>query len=367
MIGIFGGAFDPPHGEHVAIVKGLSEIGLFEKIVLLPSGNSPHKPFLSPFAARKRMIEAAFSGIPVEISDAEHSFFGKAYSSEILPLMKKDYGEIGFIIGGDSLLAFRTWHEPREVLKVCPIFVVPRGEESVPALCAFASDLTEELGGSVTVLDSVRGEEASSSLLRAAIALGEETKGLLPCVKEIALEEGLYAEKRAMAEKVKASLPEKRWKHTCGVVLTGIKMAEAFGVDKEKAFVACLLHDCMKYSEIVHAGVPADAVGTKVMHAFNGAEEAKIGFGVTDEDIINAVRYHTTGRANMSDLEKLVYLADVVEPNRHYEGVEEIRAAAFRDLNEGFVLSLKRSYELLLQTGKPIYYLTIECYNYYCK
>ena len=367
MIGIFGGAFDPPHKENVSIVKALCETGLFEKIVLLPSGNSPHKDSLSPFSSRIRMIDAAFRGLPIEISDAEWSFTGRAYSSEILPEMKKRYGEIGFIIGGDSLLAFRTWHEPKEVLKVCPIFVVPRGDEEADSLRAFADDLTKELGGTVTVLSNVKGKDVSSSLIRAAVELGEETEDLPIGVREIIEDEDLYSDKRKMAEKVKASLPEKRWKHTCGVVLTGIKMAEMYHIDKEKAFVACLLHDCMKYSEVVHKGVPEDAIGTKVMHAFNGAEEAKIGFGITDEDVIAAIRYHTTGRAAMSDLEKLVYLADVVEPNRTYEGVDEIRAAAFRDLNEGFILSLKRSYELLLQREKPIYYLTVECYNYYCK
>ena len=367
MIGIFGGAFDPPHQEHVSIVKGLLKSGRFEKIVLLPSGNSPHKDHVSPFSARKKMIEEAYKGVSVEIDETETTFEGRAYSSCVLPVLKKKYGEIGFIIGGDSLLAFRSWHEPKEVLKVCPIFVVPRGDEEISDLRAFALELTKEFGGQITVVEDVKGRAVSSSVLRAAIALGADAPDLPKGVKEIALAENLYAEKKAMAEKVKAALPEKRWNHTCGVVLTGIEMAEKFGVDKEKAFVACLLHDCMKYSEVVHKGVPEDAIGTKVLHAFNGAEEAKIAYGVTDEDVINAVRYHTTGRAAMSDLEKLVYLADVVEPNRHYAGVEEIRAAAFRNLDEGFVLSLKRSYELLLQTGKPVYYLTVECYNYYCK
>ena len=365
MIAIFGGAFDPPHAEHVKIARELIEKNEAEKVVLLPSGNSPHKKALSPFSARKEMIEKAFSELPVLIDETELFLKGKAYSSEVLPILKKKYGVIEFVIGGDSLLSFRLWHEPKEILKVCPILVIPRGEESVSELTDFASGLTKEFGGDIRISDRIFGNDVSSTSLRARYALGMQTEGILPAVRAVIEEKELYSVQKKMAERVKASLPEKRWNHTCGVVLTGLEMAEIFRVDKEKAFTACLLHDCMKYAETVHEGVPSDAIGTKVLHAFNGAEEAKINYGITDEDTINAIRYHTTGRPAMSDLEKLVYLADVIEPGRTYDGVDEIRALGFKDLDAAFKLSLKRSYELLLKKGNPIYPLTVDCYRYY--
>ena len=157
-------------------------------------------------------------------------------------------------------------------------------------------------------------------------------------------------------------LTPKRWDHTCGVVLAGLKINEKTGLPYEKVFLSCLLHDCMKYAEKVHEGVPADTVGTKIVHAFNGAEEARVGFGVTDPEILDAIRYHTTGRAGMSVLDKLVYTADMVEEiTRDFEGVEELRALAYRDLDAGFERCFMECYDLLLQSGKPIYYLTLEC------
>ena len=84
-------------------------------------------------------------------------------------------------------------------------------------------------------------------------------------------------------------------------------------------------------------------------------------------EIIEAIRYHTTGRANMSTLEKLIFLADLIEPSRDYPGVEEIREVAYQDFEKGFLLAVKRSKKYLEERKVPIYYLTEECYNYYVK
>ena len=171
-----------------------------------------------------------------------------------------------------------------------------------------------------------------------------------------------------MTDRVRSMLTEKRWRHTCGVVLAGLKINENVGLPSEKVFVSCLLHDCMKYAETVHEGVPRDAIGTKVLHAFNGAEEARVGFGITDPEIVDAVRYHTTGRAGMTTLDKLVYTADMVEEEtRDFEGVEELRACAYRDLDEGFKKSFLVCYRRLMESGKAIYPLTIDCYRQYVK
>ena len=367
MIGIYGGAFDPPHNEHRKIVHDIIAEYRLEKMVLIPSGLSPHKTLATPYALRKRMVEEAFSGENCIIDDIEVTFPGRAYSSEILPLLKDKYVDIIFVIGGDSLLHFDRWHCPQDLLKVCPLLVVPRGSEDIALLRSVAAKYMTDWGGDIMISENVRGDEMSSSELRAAVELGFDDPHLDIAVKKIISENGLYQEHTEMIEKVKRSLPEKRWDHTRKVVLTGLKLNAELGLPTEKVFVSCLLHDCMKYSEVVHAGVPQDVVGTKVMHAFNGAEEARISFGVTDPDVINAIRYHTTGRKNMSTLEKLVYLADMIEPNRHFDGVDELRALTKKDFELGFAECIRRSYESLLEKGKPIYYLTVDCYNYYCK
>ena len=313
------------------------------------------------------MVNVAFRGLNVIVDKIETTHEGKAYSSEILPALKEKYGDILFIIGGDSLRNFRKWHHPFEIVKVCPIVVVPRGADDIAELKRIASTFMSEWGGNIEVSEGVRGEDISSTVLRADIELGMPSEYLSEDVRRIAEDARLYTSHQAMIDRVRSVLPEKRWRHTCGVVETGLRMGEPLGIPAEKVFVSCLLHDCMKYAETAHAGVPADAVGTKVMHAFNGAEEAKIAYGVEDEDVLDAIRYHTTGRAGMSTLEKLVYVADMIEPNRTFDGVEHLREVTFKDLDEGFRLCLRRSYEVLLERGKPIYHLTVECYNAYCK
>ena len=367
MIGIYGGAFDPPHMEHKRIILEIMREYRLQKVVLVPSGNSPHKDLATPYEARREMVETAFAGMNCVIDDIECSISGRAYSSEVLPFLKEKYGDITFIIGGDSLLHLDRWHEPQEILKICPLIVIPRGEEAIGVLKSAADRFVAAWGGSITISKTVRGKKISSSELRAALEIGMDHPALDPVIRPIIEKYGLYKSHSAMIERVRAALPEKRWDHTCKVVLTGLQLNAELGLPSESVFVACLLHDCMKYSEIVHDGVPRDTVGTKVMHAFNGAEEARIAYGITDEDVINAIRYHTTGRAGMSTLEKLVYLADMIEPNRHFEGVDELRELTDEDFEDGFAECIRRSYESLQAKGKPIYYLTVECYEYYCK
>ena len=364
MIGIFGGAFDPPHKEHIRIAEEIAAEFSLEKVIFLPSGNSPHKSLETPFELRVRMLRAAIGEAPFPIDTMESTFSERAYSYRVLPLLKEKYGEIAFIIGGDSLLAFDDWMKPEIVAKVCPMIVVPRAEESLEELRAKAADVSARYGADVRLSERVRGDAVSSSVVRARVSLGMSVPEVSDDVLAVIKDAGLYLDYREMAERVKAYLPEKRWRHTCGVVLAGLRINERVRLDKDKVIVSCLLHDCMKYEDRVNEGVPADVVGTKILHAFNGAEEARIAFGVTDGEVLDAIRYHTTGRAGMTPLDKLVYTADMIEEEtRDFEGVETLRAAAYRDLDEGFRLCFLACYKQLCESGKAIYHLTIDCYE----
>ena len=96
-----------------------------------------------------------------------------------------------------------------------------------------------------------------------------------------------------------------------------------------------------------------------------GENIAKTVLGVTDCDILNAIKYHTTGRANMSTLEKIVYIADLIEPSRKYQMVTYLREVVENNFDSGFKISVKEVLDFLKQGGNEIYYLTEECYNYY--
>lgn len=364
MIGIFGGAFDPPHREHVRIAREIAREHHLDRVIFVPSGVSPHKSLETPFAVRVRMLRAAIKGEPFAVDEIEGGWREPAYSYRILPLLKEKYGDIAFLIGGDSLLAFDSWRRPQEVAKVCPLIVVPRAEESIEELREKAAEVRAAYGADVRLSERVRGEAVSSSCIRARVSLGMPVPEVSDDVLAVIRECGIYGEYRDMAERVRRYLPEKRWRHTCGVVLAGLRINERVRLDKHKVIVSCLLHDCMKYEARVNEGVPADVVGTKILHAFNGAEEARLAFGITDGEILDAIRFHTTGRAGMTPLDKLVYTADMVEEEtRDFEGVAELRAAAYRDLDEGFRLCFLACYDQLKESGKPIYHLTIECYD----
>ena len=150
---------------------------------------------------------------------------------------------------------------------------------------------------------------------------------------------------------IENNFSEKRKIHTEGVRETAVKLAEKYGVDPSKAEIAALFHD-------MYRGVPVDVLNYYVKHMkldskyINNANLAhgKIAaiimerdYGVTDPDIINAVSFHTTGRAGMSQLEKVIYIADAIEPNRRYPGVDELRKAVWEDLDRACLMSINHT------------------------
>ncbi|MBQ1935651.1 MAG: bis(5'-nucleosyl)-tetraphosphatase (symmetrical) YqeK [Clostridia bacterium] len=169
--------------------------------------------------------------------------------------------------------------------------------------------------------------------------------------------------KAEMDEKLRSVLTEQRYRHSIGVMETAMRLAEAWGVSVEKAEIAGLLHDCAK--DIPHEvqeqmlrnrDVPLDkptAASPQLWHAVLGAELIQEEYGVTDPEIISAVRYHTTGRAEMSLLEKIIYVADCVEPNRTYDDREERLQLAFTDLDKSFLGCINWSIKSVISRDRP--------------
>ena len=144
--------------------------------------------------------------------------------------------------------------------------------------------------------------------------------------------------KKEIIPYIEKHLKPSRLEHTMQVTKLAKEMAKRFGADVNKAEIAALLHDMAKYE--IRPGVNMDFAHSKI-----GAEMSRDIFGIEDEDILNAIAYHTTGRAGMSTLEKIIFLADAIEPGRNYPGVDEIRRAAETDLDGACILSLKRTIE----------------------
>jgi len=187
---------------------------------------------------------------------------------------------------------------------------------------------------------------------------------------------GTYMELESIRESIKKVLSEKRYLHVLGVEEVCVDLALIHGSDTSKASLAGLLHDCAKHlpdeeliTECRKYNIPISEAEMKapyLLHAKVGAAYARDKYGVTDEDILNAITYHTTGRPGMSKLEKIVYVADYIELNRRpVPMLDKARELAYKDLDEAVIFISYRILEYLKSTGAFIDPLTQETYNYY--
>jgi predicted HD superfamily hydrolase involved in NAD metabolism len=175
-----------------------------------------------------------------------------------------------------------------------------------------------------------------------------------------------------MIEKVRAEMPERRWLHTQGVMETAVILANRFGEDPVRAELAAILHDVSKYwnvdrmeKVIRDQALPAELLlyDKELWHAPVGAWVAEHEFGVSDTEVLNAIRYHTSGRRGMSKLEKIVCLADYMEPGREFPGVDKIRELSEQFLDQALLAGFNSTISFLLEKGKRIFPLTIEARN----
>ncbi|RNB82338.1 HD domain-containing protein [Brevibacillus fluminis] len=175
-----------------------------------------------------------------------------------------------------------------------------------------------------------------------------------------------------LLSQVRAQMHEKRYLHTLGVAESARKLAERFGADPDKAELAGYVHDYCKcwpipklHTYLLRYDLPQDIIeGEKELwHAFVGANVIQSELEITDPEVIQAVRYHTTGRVGMSLLEKIVCVADYIEPQRSFPGVEKIRELAVKDLDQALSEALGGTIAMLIERKKTVYPLTLLAYN----
>jgi len=371
-VGIFGGSFDPVHNEHIALAKKAIEQLSLDKLLIIPAYIAPHKKDkkLTDGALRLKMCRAAFDKIDrAEVCDYELSCGGTSFSyltCEHFAFVYPD-AERFFIMGEDMLDNFPTWRNPQRIVELFNIAVCRR-VSSLSSLAGKQDDFLRAFGKNFIEIN-YNGKPVSSTEVRVKARIGDDISELVPSkVNKIIAENKAYlipfAKDALLLEK------EKRAAHSRRVAVTAGMAAHIFHIDEYSATLAGVMHDVAKNlkddSPYLRGFVRPEGVPNKILHQFTGAYVAEHTFGITDEDVLNAIRYHTTGRAGMSPLEKLIYLADMVEPNREFEGVEDIRAAFERDLDEGMYLGLKRTIEFLDGSDEvSVYPLTVSAYNYY--
>lgn len=177
-------------------------------------------------------------------------------------------------------------------------------------------------------------------------------------------------------ELVKEKLPEKRFIHSMNVAKTAVKLAEIYDGDAQKAEIAGVLHDYCKYDDlgtmyqiVTQNGLDSDLLsyGSEILHGPVAAVIMNKEYGINDEEVLLAIKNHTTGRAQMTKTEKLVFIADYIEPGRQTPGVEEIRDLAYNQgsLDNTIYEISKRTVLHLISKDINVYDATIACLNYY--
>ena len=363
---VFGGAFDPVHKEHVAMCKSAMRELKISKLVLVPTSAPPHKSagFLS-FSDRCELLKTAFEGVNFVIDDIENVRGKDNYSALTLPFLKEKYGDIVYLVGGDSLEYFDTWYHPEKIVEVCPIAVCAReGYDDVTKRTTY---LREKFGGEFIVLDYV-GKDVSSSEVRAKLLMGDSPDEIDSKVLDQIRQKRLFCEYEDMVKKLRSYQTDELFAHSKAVVLTAMRLNSRHNLKQDftKTFLACFLHDnAKKRPSLDGFQVPIEAIGTPVLHQFLGAEKARRDFGITDPDVLDAIRYHTTAKADMTMLQRLVYTADSVSFDRLYDPIPKIRDIAMRDFDEGFKAVLKYTYDKVSASGKEMNPLTLDAVKCY--
>ncbi|TYS59195.1 HD domain-containing protein [Sutcliffiella horikoshii] len=171
---------------------------------------------------------------------------------------------------------------------------------------------------------------------------------------------------------VKEQLTERRYVHTIGVMEAAIELAERYGVDKDKAELAAIFHDYAKFRDkdemrriIIDQKMPQDLLQfhDELWHAPVGAYLVEKEAGVSDDEVLEALRCHTSGKINMSTLDKVLYVADYIEPGRDFPGVEQVRESAKSSLDIAVIQAMKNTITYLLTRNQPVYPDTFHAYN----
>ena len=375
-IAIFGGSFDPVHTEHVRLVEAaIKGLGL-DKLLVVPAFAPPHKrgKTLAPDRDRLDMCRLAFSHLEkVEISDYEIAQGGTSYTYLTCRHFYEVYPntEIFWLVGTDMLRDFPTWKNPQDILDHVTLGVCARDEKDgweKEEQLAF-----EKRFGKKFAVIHYNGAPVSSTEIRLLTAAGLPIDHLTPQkVAEYIAAKKLYC--IPFARQALSLEKEERAAHSVRVARLALTRAKDLHLSERAVLTAALMHDCAKNlpanSAYLDGFAPPTEWGeipTQVLHQYQGAYVAENYFDVRDEDVLNAIRYHTSGRPNMSEMEKLIFLSDMLEEERRYTGVEELRALFWdKDgLDKCLAEALYQTLLFLESKGGEIYPLTRAAYEFY--
>lgn len=381
-IAIYGGSFNPPHLGHVEAARTVAAVLAPDRLLIVPASVPPHKALAdgSPTAQQRlELCRLAFADIPgAEISEIELRREGKSYSYDTVRLLREENpdAQLTLVVGTDMLLSFEKWYQFRYLLENCALAVLAREEDDLDELRTAAAYLRESYDADVTVLPH-EPIAISSETIRERLGMRGGEDYLSDAVYAEIIRRRYYGAKPSLPwlrEKTLEHLDEHRVAHVAGCESEAVRLAMRWGEDPELAAEAGILHDitkslsldeqlqlCEKYG-IINDNSELEA--PKLLHAKTGAALARDLFGVSDT-VYAAIRWHTTGKPDMSLFEKILYLADYIEPTRDFEGIDELRELAFTDLDGAMVLGLGMTIDEIRRSGHEPYIDTLDAYAWY--
>ena len=367
-IGVYGGTFNPIHRGHLTAARAAADALGLEKVLLIPDNLPPHKALPAGSATgedRLAMCRLTAGEVPgMEVLDLELRRSGPSYTSDTLAELHAQYPDDELWL---SLAGIAAFHRTR-------------GDET-ERFAQQKANLEQIYGARVALLENPDVVEISSTELRVQLAQGRGRSFLTEAVYGYVLRRGLYGThadlKHLTPEELRpialSFLKPKRMPHVLGTEHEAAVLARRYGADVTSARIAALLHDCTKKLSMEEQlalceqyGIALDELerkNLKLLHAKTGAAIARDLFGVSDE-IYWAIYWHTTGKADMTKLEKVIYLADYIEPSRDFPGVEKLRRAVHTDLEHGLLMALEDSIEEMRQRGNPVHPNTVEARDY---
>ncbi|MCI9414858.1 MAG: nicotinate (nicotinamide) nucleotide adenylyltransferase [Clostridiales bacterium] len=385
-IALFGGAFDPIHNGHLRLAREFARRLHFDRVLLMPTYVPPHKlrADMAPAEDRLAMCRLAVADDPLfEVSDQEIARGGASFTADTLDTLaaERPSGDWALITGADMFLTLGTWHRFSDIARRVLLCTAPRPPHGREELEAYAGTLRRQ--GARCAVEAIPPRDISSTAVRRAIGEGKPLDGLVPpAVAGYIRERGLYVRPQEMKkmdrdeqfiEIIRGRLSEKRFRHSLAVADQAQRLAELYGADPKKARTAGILHDILKDAapeeqlQILHDfGILLDNVeqgARKLWHARAGAVFIERVLGVDDRELLDAVRYHTTARAGMTPLDRVLYLADFTSADRDFPDVDVIRSLALKDEQEAMAYALGYTIRELLDKQEAVHPDTVAAYN----
>lgn len=383
---LFGGTFDPIHEGHVQLALEFARRLQLDRVLLVPTFVPPHKLKADMATAEDRleMCRLVARAYPVlEVSDVEISRGGASFTVDTLETLQGQYPDTDWylITGADMFLTLGTWWRFEDIAELAALCAAPRGAVTMEQLREYAASL--ERKGARCVVEDIPVLDISSTEIRRSVAEGHSLEGRVPPQVEAYIRrKNLYRPAAVSQEQtpdeqfveiIRGRESPRRFRHSLAVADEAERLAKKYGADPAKAKTAGILHDILKDAapeaqlqifrdfDILLDNVEKQA--PKLWHAHAGAVFLEKILGVRDEDILRAVRYHTTARAGMSLLEKVLYLADFTSADRDYPDVDEMRRRVELGIEPAMEYALTYSIRDLLDKRQAVHPDTLAAYN----